>query len=61
MRTSRMNVNYCHQTKNSPPQKNATSCFEFKSGRQDLNRELVIMKYSSLRQIGEIRREFLLP
>ncbi len=27
----------CRQTKNSSPQMNVTSCFEFKSGRQDSN------------------------
>ncbi len=32
---SKVHVNHCKQTRNSSPRFDATSCFEFKSGRQD--------------------------
>ena len=54
-------VTRTHQKKNSSPQSNATSCFDFKSGRQDLNRAIVITEHYSIRQIREVSREFCLP
>jgi hypothetical protein len=33
--------------KNCSPQINAASCFDSESGRPDLNRELIIIEYSS--------------